>query len=79
MKNVFKDQYPESRLEFECYTFDRYFCDHYGRDITNLKDKTIFIEEYSLTPNKWMTKMYHAFTKLGLQFTCLGILTNVTQ
>lgn len=51
VKKVFKNQYPESRLEFECYTFDRYFCDYYGRDITNLKDKTIFMEEYSMRPN----------------------------
>ena len=72
VKNVFKDQYPESRLEFECYTFDRYFCDYYGRDITNLKDKTIFIEEYSLTPNKWMPKMYHAFTKFGSTIYMFG-------
>ena len=50
-KKVFKDQYPESRLEFECYTLDRYFCDYYGRDITNLKEKTIFIDEYIMTPN----------------------------
>ena len=72
VKNVFKDQYPESRLEFECYTFDRYFCDCYGRDITNLKDKTIFIEEYSMTPNRWMTKMYHAFTKFGSTIYMFG-------
>ena len=72
MKNVFKGQYPESRLEFECYTFDRYFCDYYGRDITNLKDKTIFIEEYSMTPNRWMTKMYHAFTKFGSTIYMFG-------
>ena len=44
VKKVFKDHYKGMDLEFECYTFDRYFCDYYGRDITNLKDKTIFIE-----------------------------------
>ena len=65
VKKVFKDHYKGMDMEFECYTFDRYFCDYYGRDVTNLKDKTIFIEEYSMTPNKWMTKMYHAFIKFG--------------
>lgn len=73
-KKVFKDQYPESRLEFECYTFDRYFCDYYGRDITNLKEKTIFIDEYIMTPNisGCCTTLYHAFTKFGSTIYMFG-------
>ena len=72
VKKVFKHHYKGVDLEFEWYTFDRYFCDYYGRDVTNLKDKTIFIEEYSMTPNKWMTKMYNAFTKFGSTIDMFG-------
>ena len=36
-----------------CHTFDSYFCDYYCRDIPDLEGKTIFIEEYSMVPNKW--------------------------
>ena len=47
-----------------CHTFDSYFCDYHGH-IPDLKGNTIFIEEYSMVPNKWMTKIYQAFTKYG--------------
>ena len=36
----------------KCDTFDSYFCDYHSRDISNLEGKTMFIEEYSTTPNK---------------------------
>ena len=45
-----------------CFTFDSYFCEWNGRNINSLKDKTIFIEEFSMVPNKWMTKIYQAYT-----------------
>lgn len=35
-----------------CHTFDSYFCEWNGRNINSLKDKTIFIEEFSMVPNK---------------------------
>ena len=44
------------------HTFDSYFCEWNGRDINSLRDKTIFIEEFSMVPNKWMTKIYQAYT-----------------
>ena len=47
-------EYEEARNT--CYTFDSFFCEHYGRNISSLEDKTIFIEEFSMVPNKWMTK-----------------------
>ena len=50
-------------LRYKCYTFDSYFNSYHNRDISHLADKTIFIEEYSMTPNKWMSKIYQAFTK----------------
>ena len=48
-----------------CHTFDSYFCERNGRDINSFKDKTIFIEEFSMVPNKWMTLIYKAFTMLN--------------
>ena len=50
-------------LRDKCYTFDSYFCDYHGRDISHLEGKTMFNEEYSMTPNKWVSKIYQAFTK----------------
>ena len=46
-----------------CHRFDSYFCDWHSRDISDLEGKTIFIEEYSMVPNKWMTKIYKACSK----------------
>ena len=48
-----------------CHTFDSYFCEWNGRNIDSLKDKTIFIEEFSMVPNKWMTKIYEAYNKFN--------------
>ena len=49
-----------------CHTFDSYFCEFNGTsietNIKSLKNKTIFIEEFSMIPNKWMTLIYKAFT-----------------
>ena len=44
-----------------CHTFDS--CDWHGRDISDLVGRTIFIEEHSMVPNKWMTKIYKACSK----------------
>ena len=60
-KNV-KSRIGDS-LRDKCYTFDSYFNSYHNRDISHLADKTIFIEEYSMTLNKWMSKIYQAFTK----------------
>ena len=53
----------DERLRDKCFTFDSYFNSYHNRDISHLKDKTIFIQEHSMTPNKWMSKIYQAFTK----------------
>ena len=55
-----------------CFTFDSYFCEWYKRDINSLKDKTIFIEEFSMVPNKWMTKIYEAFTMFNNKIYMFG-------
>ena len=55
-------------LRDKCHTFDSYICDYHGRDISSLEGKTVFIEEYTMTPNKWMTKIYQAFTKVSQHY-----------
>ena len=45
-----------------CYTFDSYFCEWKDENINNLKNKTFFIEEFSMAPNKWITQVYKIFT-----------------
>ena len=72
VKSVLCDVYNNYELAKKCYTFDLFFCDHHGRDITALEGKTIFVDEYSMTPNKWMTKLYQAFTKYRLTIYMFG-------
>ena len=55
--------YEKDDANKKCHTFDSYFCEWNGRDMNSLKDKTIFIEEFSMVPNKWMTKIYQAYLK----------------
>ena len=55
-----------------CFTFDSYFCEWYRRDVNSLKDKTIFIEEFSMVPNKWMRKIYEAFTLFNNKIYMFG-------
>ena len=50
-------------LRDKCYTLDSYFNSYHDRDISHLEDKTIYMEEYSVTSNKWMSKIYQASTK----------------
>ena len=45
-----------------CYTFDSYFCEWKDDTINNLRNKTFFIEEFSMVPNKWITQIYKIFT-----------------
>ena len=53
----------DDSLRENCFTFDSYFNSYHNWGISHLKDKTIFIEEYCMTPNNWMSKIYQAFTK----------------
>ena len=72
IKSVLCDEYNNYELAKKRYTFDLFFCDHHGRDISSLQGKTIFVDEYSMTPNKWMTKLYEAFTKYKLTAYMFG-------
>ncbi|XP_068689801.1 uncharacterized protein [Montipora foliosa] len=59
-----------------CHTFDSYFCEWDKCSIeTNLKDlknKTVFIDEFSMVPNKWITMIYKAFTLYGTKVHMFG-------
>ena len=46
-----------------CHTFDSYFCEWSDGNYHSLNRKTIFIEEFSMVPNKWMTKIYNEYIK----------------
>ena len=72
VKSVLCNVYNNYELTKKCYTFALFFCDHHGHDITALDGKTIFVDEYSMTPNKWMTKLYQAFTKYRLTIYMFG-------
>ena len=55
-----------------CYTFDSYFCEWNEDNFKELRKKTIFVEEYSMVPNKWMTMIYKAFVKYGIEVNLFG-------
>ena len=46
-----------------CHTFDSYFFEWKETDFSDLKKKTIFVDEFSMVSNKWMTKLYESFVK----------------
>ena len=56
----------------KCHTFDCYFCDWHGRKTESLENKTVFIEEFSMVPNKWMTLIYKAFVMFGIKVYMFG-------
>ena len=66
-------------LQDKCHTFDSYFGDYHGRDISSLEGKPIFIEVYSTTLSKWMTKIYQAFTKYGNTVYTFGEINQCDQ
>ena len=67
-EKMIKDGQKQKR----CYTFGSYFCEWYKRDINSLENKTVFIEEFSMVPNKWMTVIYKAFIKFGINIYMFG-------
>lgn len=54
-----------------CYTFESYFWDNI-RGIESLKDKIVFVDEYTMTPNLFMTMLYNAFTKYNITVIMSG-------
>ena len=55
-----------------CHTFDSYFCEWNEDNFKELRKKTVFVEEYSMVPNKWMTLIYKAFDLYGITVNMFG-------
>ena len=55
-----------------CHTFDSYFCEWNEDNFNGLKKKTIFVEEFSMVPNKWITLVYEAFVKYNVEVNMFG-------
>ena len=57
-----------------CHTFESYFCEwsNSSYHLGSLKNKTFFIEEFSMVPNKWMTKIYNAYSEYGNKVYMFG-------
>ena len=49
------------------FTFDSYVCEWNGRDLSSLRNKTVYIKEFSMVPNKWITKIYEAFLEYNIK------------
>lgn len=73
IKNILKDKHKLSPIEVNklCHTFESYFFDS-KRGINDLKDKIVFVDEYSMTPNRYMTLLYQAFTKHDITIIMSG-------
>ena len=56
IKNILKEKHKLSSSEVNkiCYTLESYFFDS-TRGINDLKDKVVFVDEYSMTPNRYIT------------------------
>lgn len=54
------------------HTFDSYFCEWNQRDMSSLEGKTIFVDEFSMVPNKWITLLYQAFLKYNIKVYLFG-------
>jgi hypothetical protein len=55
-------------------TFDSHLNTYKGGDSNTdkLKNKTIFVDEYSMVPNKWMTLLYRAFVSYRNTVSLIG-------
>ena len=54
-----------------CSTFESYFWDNI-RGIESLKDKVVFVDEYTMTPNRFMTMLYNPYTKFNITVIMAG-------
>lgn len=48
-----------------CHTFESFFYDNI-KGVDDLKDKIVFVDEYSMTPNRYITLLYQALTKYDI-------------
>lgn len=54
-----------------CHTFRSFFYDD-SRGVNDLKDKIAFVDEYTMTPNRYITLLYHTFTKYNITIIMSG-------
>lgn len=73
IKNQLKDKFDMSleHVKKICYTFESYFYDNI-RGVDDLKDKILFLDEYTMTPNRFITLLYQALTKYGITIIMSG-------
>ncbi len=69
---LIKNDFDINEANKICHTFDSFFCEWKGRDMSSLEDKTLFIDEYSMIPNKWITMLYQAFLKHNIKVYMFG-------
>jgi len=54
------------------HTFDSYLSSFKKDQICKLKNHTVFVDEYSMVPNQWMTTLYNAFVDYGITVNLFG-------
>lgn len=74
---VLKDRFKNAPLDLSdnTHTFDSYFFttdEDNKRGIEKLKNKTVFIDEFSMAPNRFITLIYHAFLTYGITVNMYG-------
>ena len=62
IKNRLTTKMDKHEVNKLCRTLESYFHDNL-KGVDDLKDKIIFVDEYSMTPNRYITLLYQAFTK----------------
>ena len=55
-----------------CHTFDSFFSERNEDNFKELRKKTVFIEEFSMMPNKWVQMIYKAFDKYNIVVNLYG-------
>ena len=73
IKNALKSKFKMSSEDVNriCHSFESYFYDNI-RGVDNLKDKMVFVDEYAMTPNRYITLLYQAYTKFGITIIMSG-------
>lgn len=73
IKNHLKNKFEmdSEKVNKLCHTFESYFYNNV-RGIDDLKDKIVFVDEYAMSPNRYITLLYEAFTKHGITIIMSG-------
>ena len=63
---------PKSEADGICHTFDSYFCEYNNRTTGDLDVRTKLVQEFSMTPNRWITKLYERWQQYGYTLYMFG-------